>query len=60
MDNKPHGREKKVGTGSASVDKGRKVSTGGPVGGSSQQGRPGSSGGAGRGPVEPQRGPGGS
>ncbi len=60
MDNKPHGREKKVGTGSVSVGKGRKVGTGGPVGGSSQQGRPGSnSGGAGRGPVEPQRGPGG-
>jgi len=60
MDNKPHGREKKVGTGSASVGKGRKVGTGGPVGGSSQQGRPGmpdssrSSGG-----FEPQRGPGG-
>ena len=36
MDNKPHGREKKVGTGSASVGKGRKVGTGGPVGGSSQ------------------------
>ena len=61
MDNKPHGRQKKVGTGSASVAKGRKVNTGGPVGSSSQQGRPGSnySGGANRGPAEPQRGSGG-
>ena len=41
MDNKPHGRQKKVGSGSASVNKGRRVQTGGPVGGSSQSGRPG-------------------
>ena len=60
MDNKPHGREKKVGTGSASVGKGRKVGTGGPVGGSSQQGRPGMpDGGRSSGGFEPQRGPGG-
>ena len=58
MDNKPHGREKKVGTGSASVGKGRKVDTGGrPVGGGSQNGRP--SGGQTspqRGQTSPQRG----
>ena len=41
MENKPHSREKKVGSGSVDVGKGRKVNTGGPVGGSSQQGRPG-------------------
>ena len=61
MDNKPHGREKKVGSGSASVGKGRKVGTGGrPVGGGSQSGRPG--GGAPspqRGGSEPERGGGG-
>ena len=60
MDNKPHGREKKVGTGSASVGKGRKVGTGGPVGGSSQQGRPGMpDSGRSSGGFQPQRGPGG-
>ncbi|MDO4990798.1 MAG: hypothetical protein Q4E45_09870, partial [Eubacteriales bacterium] len=58
MDNKPHGREKKVGTGSASVGKGRKVDTGGrPVGGGSQNGRPsGSQTPPQRGGSEPRRG----
>ncbi len=58
MENKPHGREKKLGSGSSSVGKGRKVGTGGPVGGSSQNGRPGASGGVSRdygGGREPQR-----
>ena len=37
----PHSRDKKVGSGSVNVGKGRTVSTGGrPVGGSSQSGRP--------------------
>ena len=57
MENKPHSREKKVGSGSVDVGKGRKVNTGGPVGGSSQSGRPtGPQGGGDRG-YNDQRGP---
>ena len=33
MDNRPHSRDKRVGSGSVSAEKGRRVSTGGPVGG---------------------------
>ena len=33
MDNRPHSREKRVGQGSVSAEKGRRVDTGGPVGG---------------------------
>ena len=51
---KPHGRNKRVGSGSANVGRGRRVSGSGPVGGSSQSGRGGfggsrSSGGGSRG-----------
>ena len=47
--NRPHSREKRVGQGSVSAQKGQQVNTGGPVGGSSQNGRPGqSAGGSGR------------
>ena len=41
MENKPHGRDKKLGSGSAGVEKGRRVDIGGPVGGESRRGRPG-------------------
>ena len=42
MDNKrPHSREKRVGQGSVTARKGDQVNFGGPVGGSSQNGRPG-------------------
>lgn len=36
---KPHGRNRRVGSGSAGVGRGRRVSGGGPVGGNSQSGR---------------------
>lgn len=36
---RPHGRNKRVGSGSANVGRGRRVSGGGPVGGGSQAGR---------------------
>ncbi len=41
MENRPHSREKKVGEGSVTARKGQRVGTQGPVGGSSQNGRPG-------------------
>ncbi len=40
MENRPHGRRKNVGEGSVSAQKGRKINTGGPVGGNSQKDRP--------------------
>ena len=50
MDNKrPHSRGKRVGQGSVTARKGDQVNFGGPVGGSSQNGRPGQS------PTGPQR-----
>ena len=51
MENRPHSRDKRVGEGSVSAQKGREVNTGRPVGGA-QGGRPGP------GPVGPQRGQG--
>ena len=42
---KPHGRNKRVGTGAANAGRGRRVSGGGPVGGNSQAGRGGFGGG---------------
>ncbi len=51
MENRPHSRDRKTGNGSAGVQKGRRVNTGGPVGGGSQRDRPGrGQGGAQRGP----------
>ena len=41
MENRPHSREKRVGTGSVTARRGQQVNTGGPVGGGSQGGRPG-------------------
>ena len=38
--NRPHSREKRVGEGSVTARKGERINTGGPVGGSSQSGRP--------------------
>ena len=51
MENRPHSRDKRVGEGSVSVQKGREVNTGRPVGGA-QGGRPGPT------PGGPQRGQG--
>ena len=50
MENRPHSREKRTGEGSVGAERGRRVNTGGPLGGSSQSSRPGPSG------VNPQRG----
>ena len=50
MENRPHSREKRTGEGSVGAERGRRVNTGGPLGGSSQSSRPGPSGG------NPQRG----
>ena len=57
MENRPHSREKKVGDGSASAQRGRRIDTGGPVGGSSQNGRPGQTPGAPHRDGEPRREP---